>query len=308
MRGLRSLALVVVLLVPCSAVADARATVQRFEDLIVMTPTPTQDQAPGLRMRDMRRPIDKLWIGPAIPFFVPPAQGDLRLALLDRTASGGWVATYREIFRTWVGTDRTPGVLVKLFDSSGAERFSVQLDPSFSRRDRLEVQDVRFVEAGQGGALYFNEACQSYSREAGGHCSALVAVDPFAKRALWRTGPLVSNNEFLVRGDYIVTAYGFTAEPASIRVVRRSDGAVVDRHALAHTNFEMTVRDDVLSVEMWSTYGTAHFRMEGFDGATAKLASLPTTPPDPNWHAKPWDPPPMNDTSRALGPGQRPPF
>ena len=157
--------------------------------------------------------------------------------------------------------------------------------------DRLEVQDVRYVEDSGGGTLYFNEACESYSSEAGGKCSALVALDPVARKVRWRTGPLVSNNAFVVTGNYIVAAYGFTAEPASIRVVRRKDGKVMDRHPLEHTNFEMTTRGETLSVEMYSTAGRANFRMSGFDGDAPKLIALPTTRPDPNDKPKPYDPP-----------------
>lgn len=101
----------------------------------------------------------------------------------------------------------------------------------------------------------------------------------------------VRTDEFVVSGPYLVTAYGFTGEPASIRIVRRSDGKVMDKQPLAHTNFEMTTSGDVLSVELYYTYGRASFRMVGFAGDAPKLSALPMTPPDPNDKPKPYNPP-----------------
>jgi hypothetical protein len=118
-----------------------------------------------------------------------------------------------------------------------------------------------------------------------------VAVDPLKKKVIWRSAPLVSNNYFVVDGKYIVAAYGFTGEPASIRVVRRSDGKVMDVQKLASTNFEMKVTADVVSVELYQGIGRANFRAIGFEGATPKLVALPTTPPNPNDKPKPYDPP-----------------
>jgi hypothetical protein len=224
----------------------------------------------------MARPADHLWIGPDVPSYVP----------LENGTGGGWVATYRERFDT-CGWRKNCAAFVKLFDAQGKETDSVALEPLFSRPDQLEVQDVRV----SGGVLYFNEACQTYSREAGGKCSSLVAYDLASKKVLWRTRPLVSNNEFRVTGPYVVAAYGFTGERASITVLRRTDGAVMDRHALPGTNYEMSTKGDVLSVEIYHAIGTANFRLSGFDGPAPKLVVLPTTPPDPASTPKPYDPP-----------------
>lgn len=300
---LRSSLLVAILLITGTAAAD-KPTVRRLEGLVVMTPSPTQAPPPGLRLRTMVRPADRLWIGVDVPAAVPLEMGDLKLDLLDRTSGGGWVATYRERFEPCYarGESANCAALVRIFDAANVERASVALGPHLSRADRLEVQDVRYVEEPGGGTLYFNEACQSYSSEAGGACSSLVALDPFAKKVLWRTGSRVSNNAFVVVGKYIVAAYGFTGESASVRVVRRIDGKVMSRQPLAHTNFEMTTKGDTLSIEMYSTFGRANFRMDGFQGPTPRLVALATTPPDPNERPKPYDPPlvsPLPGSRRA---------
>jgi len=275
------------------AAADTKPTVKKLQGLQVMTPSPTQAPPPGLRLRTMVRPPDRLWIGVDIPSHVPLEIGELKLDLLDARKSGGWVATYRERFESCYarGSNANCKVTVKIFDKAKTETASVALDAHLSRPDRLEVQDVRFDD--DHGTLYFNEACQSYSSEAGGKCSALVAFDPSAKKVLWRTGSLVSNNAFLVFDKYVVTAYGFTGEAASIRVVRKTDGKVMDQKPLKSTNFEMTTKGGTLSVEMYSTFGRANFTMVAFEGDAPKLAALATTPPDPNDKPKPYNPPLM---------------
>jgi hypothetical protein len=279
------------------------ADIRRLDGLIVMTPAPTQAPPPGLRLRTMVRPADRLWMGVDPPAFVPLAEGELRLDLLDKTESGGWVATYRERYEACAkrGDTATCKTTVKAFDSKGTETLSIALDP-FIAKERVEVQDVRFVEEGGKPTLYFNEACQSYSRESKGKCSSLLAFDPVAKKVLWKTPSLSSNNEFVVIGKYIVTAYGFTGEPASIRVVRRSDGAILDVKRLASANFEMKREGDLLGVELYYDIGRANFRLAGFDGDAPKLVTLPTTPPDRNDKPKPYDPPLFSTSLPRVGP------
>lgn len=260
--------------------------VRRGTKLIVMTPSPTQPNAPGLRLRTMARPADHLWIGPDVPAYVPLELGTSDLDLLDPRPGGGWIATYRERYEA-CSSPRSCAATVKLFDGYGKETDSVSLGQFYSRPDQLEVQDVRFAD----GVLYFNEACQTFSREAGGRCSSLVALDVASKKVLWRTRSLVSNNELRVIGGYVVAAYGFAGEPASITVLRRKDGAVMDRHALPGTNFEMRISGETLSVEIYHSIGTANFRLKDWEGTAPKLVALPTTPPDPNDKPRPYDPP-----------------
>jgi hypothetical protein len=140
-----------------------------------------------------------------------------------------------------------------------------------SRKDHLEVQDIHFKD----NTLYFNEACQTYSRDVGGKCSAMVAIDPFAKKQVWRTPNLVSNNWFVLAGnDFIVTAYGFTQEPSSIRIVRRRDGAILDTKPLKHTNFEMNLlpSGDTVAIDLWHDIGRVHYKLLGLDTSSPKLA------------------------------------
>ena len=94
------------------------------------------------------------------------------------------------------------------------------------------------------GRRYFNEACQSYSLEAQGRCSSLVALDPFADAVRWRTPPLISRDVFLVVGEYIVAGYGFTAEADALHLIRRSDGAVVADLSIGIAHDDLTLKPD----------------------------------------------------------------
>ncbi len=235
----------------------------------------------------MVRPADHLWIGPDVPAYIPVEVGTSELDLLDPRAEGGWIATYRERLDLCGSPERNCNTLMKLFDRYGSEIDSLALAPFYSRHDQLEVQDLRVAD----NVLYFNEACQTYARDAGGQCSSLVALDLASRKVLWRTRSLVSNNEFRVVGPYVVAAYGFTDEPASITVVRRKDGAVMDRHTLPGTNFEMTTKAGVVSIEVYGTIGTANFKLKDFGGPWPKLVPLPATPPDPDVAPRPYSPP-----------------
>jgi hypothetical protein len=48
-------------------------------------------------------------------------------------------------------------------------------------------------------------------------------------KLLWRSDPLVCNAELASSGDYLITGYGFTAEPDFLFVLRKSDGKTASR-------------------------------------------------------------------------------
>jgi len=105
------------------------------------------------------------------------------------------------------------------------------------------------------GRLYFNEACQTYSREAGGECSSLLRVDPVQGTVDWRTAPLVSNNIILLHGEHVVAGYGFTAVPDTLFLIDRATGRILDRQPLdsAHSYLEF-VGDELVVVTSNQVY------------------------------------------------------
>jgi hypothetical protein len=176
------------------------------------------------------------------PPFVPRRIGSQILWIAD-PVSEGWLALYRtpmDAMTLWEN-GRFRAVL---YGAGGDVLWEVDLDRFFSRPDHLEVQDIRFDD----GELYFNEACQTYARDAGFRCSALLRVDPREGTLVWRTGPLISSDIFLLHGPVVIAGYGFTAEPDSLFLVSRESGEVVDRVALDSAHDYLEVNGDRLTV------------------------------------------------------------
>lgn len=223
---------------------------------------------------------ERVWAGPQVPGFVPLTDGPRELFLLDHQPDGSFMALYREPYANDgacpLGSSRNCTFVVTVFERCGDVRWSYALHDSFPRADQLEVQDVRVVD----GTLYYNEACQTYSRDAGKKCSYLVAADPQAGQTLWRSRPLVSNNRFAVVGDYIVAGYGFTAEKDTLKVVRRSDGKVMHSVRLPKAPEDVRlVEPGVIEVVVYPGDAVLPFRLQGWDGDAPKLQRIAADPP-----------------------------
>lgn len=247
---------------------------RRAGDLTVEAPPrePTDDF--GGRMRahvegSLSKGSPRVWVGPQVPGFVPLMQDTAELFLLDRVGDE-FMAFYRDPYGAsscGLGDSRNCHYFVRIYDVEGNERFGVALHELLSASSQLEVQDVRWAD----GVLYFNEACQSYSRQAKGKCSSLVAYDPSAGEIRWRTRPLVSNNRFLIHGDHIVTGYGFTAERDYVYVVRRRDGTVVQKLAVPTAPEGFTLTEDGLLEVLLYPNERRLFALQGWDGAKPRL-------------------------------------
>jgi hypothetical protein len=217
------------------------------------------------------------WVGPKVPPYVDKKLGTLELMLLDQV-DHGYLAFYRDPYNTGscqLGDETNCAYEVRRYRDEHLE-WSLNLNQLMSRADFLEVQDIRL----SGGVLYFNEACQSYSGGAGADCSSLVAVDPVAKRVLWRTKPLTSNNRFVVRGCYIVAGYGFTAEPDAVFLVDRANGRVLQTIPVASApeGYKL-VGPGQVDVTLYS--GTVRrYRLENITQPGGKLVALDGDDPD----------------------------
>lgn len=268
---------------PAQAPSSAAAQAGGCSSLDDAATPPLDPQAGRLRSHvtgqlsaDPRGMSGRSWNGGSVPDFVPRALGTLELFLLDE-ADGGYLAFYREPYNLrscQLSGASNCSYEARHYDKRGQLRWKVALNELLSRPDHLEIQDIRLA----GGVLYFNEACQSYAEEAEGRCSSLVAVDPAARKVLWRTQPLVSNGRFVVRGCYVVTGYGFTAEPDHVYLVSRGSGAVLQDVPVASAPEKLSLASrDQLDVEIYSG-ATGRFRLEGFDGPGGKLALVTEDP------------------------------
>ena len=245
-------------------------------DLTVSSPplAPTRTIPSRLRTHvegTLSRGNARVWVGRDVPPFVLLQGGTRELFLLDQ-APDGFVALYRDPYGAsscGLGGDGNCSFGAALFECSGKTRWLFLLDPFLSRKDHLEVQDLRYAD----GVLYFNEACQSYSKEAQGKCSSLVAVDPLTRTLLWRTRPLVSNATFLVAGRYLITGYGFTAEPDALFIVRRSDGKIMSTTSIPTAHDTLALAPDGILTVSTQSGAVLHFRAEGFDGEQPRLVA-----------------------------------
>jgi hypothetical protein len=201
---------------------------------------------------------ERVWVGPAVPDYVELVSGSRELLLLDPLAGGEHLAVYRDPYGAGSCGLRSAvncSVMARLYGADGVVRWEIELARVYSRPTHLEVQDVRLVD----GVLYLNEACQSYSRNAGRRCSSLVAVTPETGAVRWRTRPLISNGTFLVLPDFVVAGYGFTAEPDYVSLVRRRDGRVLHRERLGSAPEEIRQVDG------------GQIEVRDYDGATYRF-------------------------------------
>jgi hypothetical protein len=174
------------------------------------------------------------------PAFVARTRDGLDLKIADPVAEG-WLAFYKGALPEMPANADYHAVL---YGADGAVRWSLDLNRFLSAERHLEIQDIRYAD----GELYVNEACQSYSAEVGGACSALVRVDPQAGTVVWRSRDLVSNNIFLLYGPFVVTGYGFTNEDDALYLVSRATGRVLDTLQLESAHSYLEFKDRQLVV------------------------------------------------------------
>ena len=94
------------------------------------------------------------------------------------------------------------------------------------------TQHVRWAEA-RDGVLYVSNTNMSYAKNAGGNNAYLSAIDLGTGELLWHSEPLVSNSRnFVLHGGYIISGYGFTAEPDHLVVLARDTGHVIEKRSL----------------------------------------------------------------------------
>jgi hypothetical protein len=110
------------------------------------------------------------------------------------------------------------------------------------------------------GVLYVQNAHLTYARSSYNQNAYITAIDATTKRRLWRSKALVANAQtFAVTPDYLLTGYGFTAEPDYLYLLDRRTGRVVERLALpsgpekitrSGKNFVVRTYDHVLLVRL----------------------------------------------------------
>jgi hypothetical protein len=102
--------------------------------------------------------------------------------------------------------------------------------PRIKPGDREFVYE-EIVWAGEAnGVLYVENAHDTYARSSYGRNAYVTAIDLKTRKALWRSPALVANAKtFALTPRYLVTGYGFTAEPDYLYLLDRRTGHVAER-------------------------------------------------------------------------------
>ncbi|MEO8904057.1 MAG: hypothetical protein ABI488_17105 [Polyangiaceae bacterium] len=226
------------------------------------------DPLPQLRLRtQMEGPLTltakRTWKGQPLPAFIPQKDEELSLQLMDVT-SDGYFAVWRSLYGAKSKPNENPRARARLYDCKGAVLWTVELNELYSHPGHLELNDARYVD----GVLYFNEACQSYAKEAGGKCSSLIALEPKQRKVLWKTDPLTSNGRFYVTKNYVVAVYAFTNEPRFVRVLARQNGKLVATAKLVgHHEWDELNGEDL---HVRTEEGDEYFALDGLRAGTLK--------------------------------------
>jgi hypothetical protein len=284
---------------------DGRLGERRAGDLVVPLRAAPAPNPGGLRLRThvsgaLSAGSPRVWVGPPVPDHVDLADGTRELFLLDPLPDGGHLAFYRDPYgrgTCTLSSARNCGFSAARYAPGGPRVWLHDLTRHLSRPTHLEIQDIRL---GDDGTLYFNEACQSYARDARNQCSRLVAFDPVAGRVRWRTAPLVSNAQLLVTERFVIASYGFTAEKDYVALVRRTDGRVLSRVRIDEQAGQLRLEptrpggplEDIVATASSSGRET-RVRIVGAGGPRPTLRVVARPAPVPTvWHMPPPTPPP----------------
>jgi hypothetical protein len=104
-------------------------------------------------------------------------------------------------------------------------RHPPKVDP---KQKDFSAEDATYAQQ-RDGVLYVCNGGGSYARDVYGKKGFLSAMDATTGELRWRSAPLTCSATFAMADDYLVTGYGFTGEPDFVFLVRRSDGAIVQK-------------------------------------------------------------------------------
>ena len=94
-------------------------------------------------------------------------------------------------------------------------------------------QELHWAQA-QDGVLFMCTYHMTYASSTGGSNAFITAVSLATGELLWQSEPVVCNTwNFLLRDGWIITGYGFTAEPDFLFVLDAKTGAVAWKKKLA---------------------------------------------------------------------------
>ncbi|MBK7827978.1 hypothetical protein [Nannocystis sp.] len=133
------------------------------------------------------------------------------------------------------GPNYAGGTHVAVLDASGTmiaflDFSAYRLAPDNLKSDLQFVdQTVQWAEV-KDGILYISHGHRTYARSSKGMTAYITALDLLTAELRWRSAPLVAGAaNFVLDGAFILTGYGFTAEPDNLIVLERRSGKTVSR-------------------------------------------------------------------------------
>jgi hypothetical protein len=127
-------------------------------------------------------------------------------------------------------SDYSGGRLVLVLDGNGKVVGAFDFG-SWSRSPKDDPADAQFIDQRitwaivRDGVLFVSHGHNTYAKSSGGLNAFISAIDVRTGALLWRSAPLVANaGNFLYRDGWIITGYGFTAEPDFLFVLDAKTG------------------------------------------------------------------------------------
>jgi hypothetical protein len=111
-----------------------------------------------------------------------------------------------------------------------------------------------------GDRVYLLLQFNGYAREIKGKGNLILAGDLCRHRVVWRSSNLVSNAPVLLRGEYLITGYGFSKEKDWLYVLDRRTGRTVQKLALPKSVDALRASEDQLFARLYDGYAVLPFR------------------------------------------------
>jgi len=123
-----------------------------------------------------------------------------------------------------------------------------KVDPQWAQ---FAVSDVTYALVREG-VLFVANGGGSYAKEMGGKKGFVSALDLKTGELLWRSSPLVhGGGPFVFWRDFLITSYGFTAEPDYVYMLKRDTGEVATKASIKSAPDDMTLNGDRLHIEAY---------------------------------------------------------
>jgi hypothetical protein len=130
------------------------------------------------------------------------------------------------------------------------ERYA--LPPRIAPGEREFVyEEVAFAKEA-AGVLYVETAHSTYAKSSYGLNAYLNAVDLKTMKLRWRSPALVANaGNFVLRGETLISGYGFTSEPDYLYAMDRRTGRVQSRLLLPSSPERIARHGNLLTVDTY---------------------------------------------------------